>query len=526
MKTPSTIHWADRTAKNIIHQRGDKELYVLASGITPSGVVHFGNFREVITVAFVAQALKDLGKKVRFIFSWDDFDTLRKIPRNIPRQKEVQKYLYKPIVDVPDPYGKEKSYAAFHEKSFERQLEKVAIKVEPLYQAVKYRSGEYGKHIVTALEKRAEIASILNQYRKEPYSDDYLPVNVYCSKCNRDDHIEQLSWDGQYIDYHCGHCGLHGKESPLESSQVKLPWRIDWPMRWFHENVDFEPGGKDHSCEGGSFSTSKDIIKIFGGSPPFYLQYDFVSIRGQGGKMSSSSGNLVTLDYLLQFYTPEMIRWIFASTKPNVDFSISLGLEIIKTYEDFDRQEKLAFGLKEGNKKKILMARRVFELSFLHSMPQNPPFRPSFRHLTNILQIYNGDIEQARNAHYQAVIKNENDEKSFLERSQCALSWLDVHAPKEFKFSVNNHPISLELSKNVFSFLSQLKDDLHLNWDEAMSSKKLHEKIYEHIHRSNIEPKEAFRILYHLFISQDRGPKMAEFMIILGKEKTLSLLSC
>ena len=43
------IHWADFAADRIIRQNGDKESYTLASGITPSGVVHFGNF-ETITV--------------------------------------------------------------------------------------------------------------------------------------------------------------------------------------------------------------------------------------------------------------------------------------------------------------------------------------------------------------------------------------------------------------------------------------------------------------------------------------------
>ena len=43
------VHWADQTAEKIIREKGDKETYTVASGITPSGVVHFGNFREVIT---------------------------------------------------------------------------------------------------------------------------------------------------------------------------------------------------------------------------------------------------------------------------------------------------------------------------------------------------------------------------------------------------------------------------------------------------------------------------------------------
>ena len=29
----------------------------------------------------------------------------------------------------------------------------------------------------------------------------------------------------------------------------KLAWKIDWPMRWMIEGVDFEPGGKDHASQ-------------------------------------------------------------------------------------------------------------------------------------------------------------------------------------------------------------------------------------------------------------------------------------
>ena len=85
-KQPPLIHWADITADRIIRQKGEKDQYVLASGITPSGVVHFGNFRETITVDLVARALRKRGKNVRFIFSWDDYDTFRKIPKNLPNK--------------------------------------------------------------------------------------------------------------------------------------------------------------------------------------------------------------------------------------------------------------------------------------------------------------------------------------------------------------------------------------------------------------------------------------------------------
>jgi len=61
------MHWADYMAEKIIRERGDKEVYVVESGITPSGYVHIGNFRELFTAYIVGHALRDRGKKVRHI---------------------------------------------------------------------------------------------------------------------------------------------------------------------------------------------------------------------------------------------------------------------------------------------------------------------------------------------------------------------------------------------------------------------------------------------------------------------------
>ena len=66
-------------------------------------------------------------------------------------------------------------------------------------------------------------------------------------------------------------------------------------MRWSVEGVDFEPAGKDHHSEGGSFSTSKGIArKVYDHEPPVTFQYDFLSIKGRGGKISSSSGEVIS----------------------------------------------------------------------------------------------------------------------------------------------------------------------------------------------------------------------------------------
>ena len=47
------MHWAEKLAREIIERKPDKEEYVCAAGISPSGSVHIGNFRDIATRYYV-----------------------------------------------------------------------------------------------------------------------------------------------------------------------------------------------------------------------------------------------------------------------------------------------------------------------------------------------------------------------------------------------------------------------------------------------------------------------------------------
>ena len=130
----NSTHWADITAKKIIALKGDKDLYTCASGITPSGTVHIGNFREIISTYLVVQSLREMGKKVRFIYSWDDYDVFRKVPKNMPQPEVLETYLRYPITLVPDTSeAKAESYARKNEMDVEKELPIVGINPEYIY---------------------------------------------------------------------------------------------------------------------------------------------------------------------------------------------------------------------------------------------------------------------------------------------------------------------------------------------------------------------------------------------------------
>ena len=239
--------------------------------------------------------------------------------------------------------------------------------------------------------------------------------------------------------------------------------------------------------------------------------------------MSSSKGNLVTVNDVLDVYEPEMVRWIFASYKTNTDFALSFDLDVVKNYEDFDRMERMAYGLEAGNEKKVAMAKRVYELSQIHEAPPEMPFQPAFRHLCNVLQINDLNIERSR-PFYNNDIKNERDERRFFERAQRAVYWILNSAPDEFKFSLNPEPLKIEMDAKQTAFLNELHAYLKNEWNSILDDKALHEKMYEMIHAHELEPMPVFTLLYKKLINLEKGPKLAGFIRTIGLERVIKLL--
>ena len=64
------MHWSEEIAERLIQKHPEKEEFVCAAGISPSGSVHIGNFRDIATPLFVCKALEKKGKKAKLIISW------------------------------------------------------------------------------------------------------------------------------------------------------------------------------------------------------------------------------------------------------------------------------------------------------------------------------------------------------------------------------------------------------------------------------------------------------------------------
>ena len=531
---PYLNHWADQAAARTLAAHPDAQVITVAAGITPSGVVHVGNFREVMTVDLVARALRDRGAAVRFIYSWDDFDVFRKVPGGMPKPELLAMHLGRSIVDVPDPFDEHDSYASHHIAQFERSLPPLGIRPEFIRQSRRYRAGDYAEGIHKALQGAAKIREVLNRVREETTAntrldDDWLPLYGFCDECGRDKLAFAVTGEWT-VRYTCARCG-HTREVDLrEGGNLKLPWRIDWPMRWAEEGVCFEPGGKDHSTAGGSYDTAKDIVReVYGGSAPEYVGYDFVRIKGRSGKISSSKGEVVTVLDCLEVYEPEVLRWIFVSYRPNTEFQISFDLDVITIYEAYDRVRRVAYGLEDAkDEHKRLVAQRALDLSSVTPHRILPgeamPFIPGFRHLSMILQIFEGNIGQTVN-HYKmaGLIRTDAEHERCIQRAVCVHNWLEKFAPDEFRYTIRRAPMLRALTPDEATCLRRIVEVLRAN--TTIDEDGLVPTMKALAEGTPLDNQTFLPVVYDLRIGRDKGPKLTTLITAMGISRALELLA-
>jgi lysyl-tRNA synthetase class 1 len=423
----------------------------------------------------------------------------------------------------------------------------VGIYPEFLCQADRYRASRYAQGIRMALEKRDMLKNILDKFRDEEHKiqGEWWPAAVFCEKCSKDE-TDIDGWDGEWgLTYHCGACG-HSETADIRSAKgVKLLWRVDWPMRWEYEKVDFEPAGKDHHSPGGSFDTARHVCKdVYGWEAPVTFRYDFIGIKGSVGKISSSSGEVVDLGDLLKVYTPELVRYLFAGTRPNTEFTISFDLDVIKIYEDYDKTERIAWKLETAKDETMYQReRRIYELSQIGADGKTPrfedglpPYQIPFRHLCNLIQIADGDIEKTL-ADLAANGDGPKQEQlpALRVRAACAKYWAENCAPEEFRFrllpaggaaalpSEERAKLTI-LSDQEKAAVRILRDDVIKKIEEFNDDKSCAAAIYAAAEKAGIDGKALFSAAYQALIGKDQGPRLANFLRAINKERLLDIL--
>lgn len=493
------IHWADAKASRV----SSSEPQLVATGITPSGPIHLGNMREVMTGDMIYKAILKKGTKAELVYIADDFDPLRKVYPFLPQ--EYNKYIGWPVCDIPCPCGKHKSYAEHFLEPFLSAIEELDIHPRIIRTSEAYRSGKFTKEIAAALNNAEEIKKILEDISGRELEDGWTPYYPVCEKCGTISRAQILSHDEENhkVTYKCS-CGHEGV-SDYSKGEGKLVWRVDWPMRWSAHGVTVEPFGKDHASPGGSYDTGKVIAeKVYNYTAPVPVTYEWISLKGKG-EMHSSKGVVLTIRDMLDIVPPEVLRYMIAKTKPDKTIAFDPGMGLLKLIDEYDR------AVKAGNSREL-------ELSKISSPQTSIPFR----HMVAVVQIAKdneGLFEILKRSGYEII-----DPAAVVDQADRAKRWLERYAPDDVKFSVadelpqiaKDEPANVKAA--VAAYLESVKD---AEWNADV----LHNAVYNAAQVGGVTGKDVFTAIYRALLGADRGPRLGWFLEALGRDVVLKRLS-
>jgi lysyl-tRNA synthetase class 1 len=489
----SRAHWADEVADEVV--RSGRPV-VLSTGISPSGEIHIGNMREVLTADAVYRALGDRGVPAAFHFVADSLDPLRRV------YPFLDPAAYEPLVghalaSIPCPCGAHRSYAEHFLAPFVVALGELRVAAEVLRADQLYASGRMTPWVVRALEGRAAIARILHEVTGKEIAAEWSPFQPACASCGQMHRVRVIGFDAraETVAYACS-CGHAGEVAMAGGG--KLTWRVDWPARWSALGVTVEPFGKDHATRGGSYDTGARIAReVFGQEPPYPIPYEWIRLKGQGD-MSSSRGNVLSIGRVLEIVPPEVLRYLVMRERPSRTIDFDPGTPLLQLVDQLD--DATARGRDE----------RAVELS------RAGGFRPvgvPFQHLVIVAQAARFDtsrvLEILRRQGYAPV-----EPEAVTGRMGYARRWLDAFAPEDVRFEVQERlpDAARELPASSRELLGRLARAL----DDAMDAETIHRTIYELATGSGVAPAEAFRAIYVALLGKPRGPRAGWFLSLLG----------
>ena len=526
------MHWAYEYAKKLKPTKEDDEI-IVAAGTSPSGTVHIGNFRDIVTAYFIVTALKNQGVNAKLLFSWDDYDRLRKVPKNISEEKRdfYEKQIGKPYTKIPSPFNDKVSYAEHFKIEYEDASKKVGMVPDIIrYQTEEYEKGRYAEQTIIALQNRKRIFDILDEHRTQSATveekEHYYPLGIYCECCNKDNTKIKSFDNNSKIDYHCNECGFDGTVDIKRQSNYKLQWKVDWPMRWKEENIQLEPGGTDHAAEHGSYTVAKQVSReIYNYEAPELVPYAFIGIKGVVTKMSGSSGLNISLNELLKVYPKEIILWMYAKRQLNDEFMVDLGKDVPKVYKEFDRFRHEYYSNPEEASE---IDREIMSL-ILDGETKDIDVIP-FDKLVTVYGVSNKNLKLMASM-LRKLGLNVNNLPELKERLKKVIYWAEKYSPESI-IHVNTEPnvdyyenMNSYQKNNIFKFINSINDD--------MSETEIMQKIYQ-IPKNypdetitlelKAKQRELFKDLYNLIISSDRGPALSTLVKATGVDKIKELI--
>ncbi len=543
--------WVTRAADDAIGHAGEGKPVTVSSGISPSGPVHLGNLREFLTVHFVADELRRRGVPVRHLHVWDDYDRFRKVPREV--DPSYAEYIGRPLSAVPDPWECHPSWAEHFKEPLRESLHAMGCDMEEVSQTERYQAGVYREQVLLAVQHRGEIESVLARYRTkkvvaEPVSEqeaealedsvaadddvegttelERFPYKPYCLTCLRDATTVTAYYDASTdLSYTCDRGHAHTINLATQD-EGKLAWKVDWPMRWAFEHVDFEPAGMDHATPGSSFTVGHELVeKVFGMPRPAWFGYGFVGFAGVQ-KMSSSAGGAPTAQDALRVLEAPILRWLYVRRNPKQTFDIDFGPEVVRLYDEWDSLSRKAAD--PGKRDVQVLAWERAAATAAGPLPA-PRVVVPFRLLSSVADVTAGSAEQIS----RIVGESVEDIQPRLDR---AMAWTLEYVAPEDRTNVRETPDAAtlaSLSEEEREWLRLLRDGLTepLSLDHVTSlvygvpklarGMALDDKPTDEV---KADQKHFFGLLYRLLVDAERGPRLPTLVMALGADRVRSLL--
>jgi lysyl-tRNA synthetase class 1 len=513
--------WPYKIAKDLIKNwKVDKQ--VITTGTSMSGDPHIGNASDVIRGDAIRLAVEKLGHKAELIWVSDDMDPFRSVPADMP--KELENYLGIPAAMIPDLWNDgHKNFVEHFEEKFLKQLEKVKVKPIVMRGIDMYKSGMYNDVIKISMEKRREIAEILNKFRETKLDENWYPIDVICEKCGKISTTKILSYDEKKltVEYFCNPeeillhrknpingCGYKGEVS-IFNGNAKLTWRVEWPARWTFLKTTCEPFGKEHAASGGSWDTGKEIVeKIFNYKAPYPVVYEHFLVNGQ--KMSKSKGNVISVDDMLKYMLPEHLRYWMFQGRLTIAKDIVIKNIVPHIFDEFDRAEEVYFSEKIDKSRESVNLRRAYEISVVNMPDKNSVIHIPFKILLNAVKLYpNDSIINVLSKEFPITADNVESLKRKIE--------LVKNFARDFEEEKKLEKI--ELREEDKEFVKRLIDVI-----SESNELELQQKIYNLAKSYDLGIKEFFKLIYKIILGSETGPRLGKFIIDSGKENIIDKL--
>jgi len=524
------MHWADFTAQRLHKERGNNQ--ILCSGITPSGEIHLGNLREILTAEMIHRACLDLELNSRYIFIVDSMDPLRRIYPFL--SDEYQKYIGCPLayIPAPDKNGQPDSslgsYSEHFLSPFLDALQQIGVEPEIIMNHQSYENGEFAEKIDGAIKHMEEIREIIETISGRELSDNWFPYNPIGSDGSMDGVIV-TGYEYPYVSWTDRH-GISGR-SDIRKGEGKLPWRIDWAARWGFHGITCEPAGKDHGSAGGSFDTGIPICRLLGSEPPGKMVYEWIQLKGMG-PMSSSSGNTIGPIEALGLVPPEIIRYLIAGSKVNKHIDFDTGGALFTMADEYER---LVANPPSGDDEKLskrqsiardtkLGALRMSQI--LHGAdPADSVAGVSFRHLSMLAQIKSND-EAIWDSLRQSSHIDGKPNQTLISRLIRMRNWIEgPHFPLDARIVIQStitEEAQNNLSNEQNSFLSEFQKRInYYEWNED----SINECIRESSASIEIGMRQAYMALYWVILGKNFGPRIAALMAEIDKDEAIAIFS-